>query len=437
MSRGWHEVWLLVLEDKTKLILRVYRNEFGYWKLSVPIGAGTEVRAAELCAAAGVPVPKILSSGTCLRSFAPGSGLSQATTWTLSAFAEGRFGGKGLTREEREAGKDSVMSRLAALELDGMDTEPLARFESWREHLAYLGDISAGKGDGAAAGPCSVCASAVAAVRQIFEENDVPDVPPTLVHFDLHFGNLTSAKVSKKNSRRARKMKGRGKGKKKRSGEHNGAATILAVVDWEFAGICDPRLELIKCVEEHCRGYIRAMAKRRSKALAGKTGGSGCGGRNRIESGSSSGSSSSSDSDSDSEEVLEEERNKIMQREWERRGEAVFAQFGEEISSKESSLSSLAMASGEASKAVSATTTTKPTNDMTRALGPWLPWAALKRLIDFVLGRTVLRMAEQGRLEICCDLAERLEDCRRSAFWLTKKGIIDIKAHPRVWGWVF
>lgn len=106
------------------------------------------------------------------------------------------------------------MAKLHALDLTHVNTEPLARFDSWREHLDYLAAL-------AVESEQEDAARAVQGVRDALEAAGVPDLPPALCHFDWHLGNTLC----------------------------NDEGRLQAVIDWEFAGVGDPRLDLAR----HCR----------------------------------------------------------------------------------------------------------------------------------------------------------------------------------------
>eukprot|EP00932_Pfiesteria_piscicida_P009899 SRR837773.20722.p2 GENE.SRR837773.20722~~SRR837773.20722.p2 ORF type:complete len:177 (+),score=17.34 SRR837773.20722:41-532(+) len=63
----------------------------------------------------------------------------------------------------------------------------------------------------------------------MFDQAGVPEMPAALCHFDWHLGNALC----------------------------DAAGTIQAVIDWEFAGIADPRLDLARyCRRERWTGDV-------------------------------------------------------------------------------------------------------------------------------------------------------------------------------------
>jgi len=224
VSDGWHEGYLLHLSEPLmpgqppRAILRIWRSQLSYWRLEVPTGAAVELRAMALACEAGVPTAGCveISAGQGLTGVCSRAPRGELCDWAVYNFVE--------HLEEKEAGEAvraaegaetsfllRTMARLHSRSLEGVDTEPLPRFEDWREHLAYLAGLAAGSGH-----PDAV--RAVEAVRTLLGQQAVPELPPALCHFDWHLGNALC----------------------------DGSGRIRALIDWEFAGVGDPRLDLAR-----------------------------------------------------------------------------------------------------------------------------------------------------------------------------------------------
>lgn len=226
LSEGWHEVYLLTLSAplcpgrQPKAILRIWRSQLSYWRLEVPTGWAVEMRAMELAREAGVPTASSKRPvgcrlgraetgvehewyvGTCSR--AP---RGEACDWAICDFIEGG----GNPPEPRHEHILRTMATLHSLGLSARNTTPISKFASWREHMEYLANL-------AAEAVCEDGPRAIQEVWRLFESSEIPDLPPALCHFDWHTGNMI----------------------------HDVEGKLQAVIDWEFAGIADSRLDLAR-----------------------------------------------------------------------------------------------------------------------------------------------------------------------------------------------
>lgn len=223
VSDGWHEGYLLNLSGPLapgrppRAFLRVWRSQLSYWRLEATAGAALELRAMALARGAGLPTAGCADAGggglTGVCSRAPRGELCD---WAIFDFVE-HAGEEEASRAVRAAAGSEAkflvrtMARLHARCIQGVDTEPLPRFEDWRQHLLYLADLAVESGHADAV-------RAVEAVRTSLELHAVPDMPPALCHLDWHLGNALC--------------------------DDNGE--LQALIDWEFAGVGDPRLDLAR-----------------------------------------------------------------------------------------------------------------------------------------------------------------------------------------------
>merc|ERR1712129_537175 len=83
---------------------------------------------------------------------------------------------------------------------------------------------------------------AVEAVRRTFATARVSDLPPALGHLDWHLGNVLVDRTG----------------------------TLLAVLDWEFAGITDPRFDLARFVRLSCWDGDGSKCRKRSRGPSEK-----------------------------------------------------------------------------------------------------------------------------------------------------------------------
>lgn len=201
-----------------KAVLRIWRSQLSYWRLEVPTGAAVELRAMALAAAAGVPTAGFAEApggagltGPCSR--AP---RGEVCDWAVYNFVQHAPEKEAVRAVKASAGSETnflvrTMARLHSLSLHGVDTEPLPRFEDWRAHVAYLAGLAAESGQ-----PDAM--HAVEAARSSLETAAAPELAPALCHFDWHLGNVLC----------------------------DGNGQLQAVIDWEFAGVADPRLDLAR-----------------------------------------------------------------------------------------------------------------------------------------------------------------------------------------------
>lgn len=180
-----------------------------------------ELRAMSIAREAGVPVAGCLQPpgdatalfGTCAR--AP---RGEPCDWAVFNFVQH-------VPERKVRGRpDDILTRtmaqLHSLDLSNVDTAPLARFESWREHIAYLAELAAESG-------CADSGRAVEATRGMLEASGAPDLAPALCHLDWHLGNVLC----------------------------DAEGNVKALIDWEFAGVGDPRIDLARfCRRERWTG---------------------------------------------------------------------------------------------------------------------------------------------------------------------------------------
>merc|ERR1712070_520020 len=113
-----------------------------------------------------------------------------------------------------------VMAKLHSLDLQHHDTAPLAKFENWQAHMAYLASLASESEN-------AVAIEAVAAVLALLKAVNPPTLTAAVCHLDWHLGNVLC--------------------------DCNGE--LQAVIDWEFAGIGDPRLDLARfCMRKRWTG---------------------------------------------------------------------------------------------------------------------------------------------------------------------------------------
>jgi len=228
VSDGWHEGYALNLSapleegEQPRVVLRIWRSQLSYWRLEVPTSAAVELRAVEIAREAGLPTATVASAvgadgvavrlcGVCAR--AP---RGECCDWAIFNFiphASERQARKAIRAATGSESKFLVrtMARLHSLSLLDRDTAPLARFEDWRQHTAYLTGLAAESGIAYAARAAEAAAVALEAAAP-------PELPPAICHFDWHLGNVLC----------------------------DSAGCLVAVIDWEFAGVADPRLDMAR-----------------------------------------------------------------------------------------------------------------------------------------------------------------------------------------------
>jgi len=230
VSDGWHEGYLLTLSRSDictlppgqlpQVILRIWRAQLSYWRLEVPTGSAVEQRAMAVAREAGVATAGFLEMpGDVLYGHCRRAPHGEDCDWACYNFvnhAKEKDAHRGVVSSCGSASAFMVktMAQLHSLDLTGRDTGPLARFDDWREHCAYLAKLAEESGQADAV-------KAVAAATRSLEVHAVPDLPPALCHLDWHLGNALC--------------------------DANGQ--LQALIDWEFAGVGDPRIDLAR----HCR----------------------------------------------------------------------------------------------------------------------------------------------------------------------------------------
>ena len=385
-GKGWHEIYVLTLKTTKamkrakRLVLRIYRNQLSYWKFNeCHISAKLEVQAAEICHIAGVPTPTVISTGTCTRAVRVRDnrrlGETQDASWSLSEFVEEFRSGRRNSFSNRLKNTVSVLRALWKVDLraTALDYSAIPVFNNYFEHLDYVDEVARRYNGG------GVSKDAVAAVKILFHRANIPIMRSTLVHFDLHGGNVSLKAVRRTTTTTKQPTTCEG---------------IKSVIDWEFAGILDPRLDLVKVVMDFVNEKLRKMNRKKS---------SGASSASSANSGDSDSSSdSSSDSNDSSEEDNDSPKNEMITQMWNRLGGQIY--------------------------------NVKPDR-----LGAWFPWLALSHVINVVFGRAVSRLCVQGKMNKVprCDLRERAEDTRMSARWCVKHKIIDVEQHPDVYSWIF
>lgn len=226
ISRGWHEGYKVMLggSPPKSAFCRIWGSQMGYMQLDAHVGFSTERKALEICSAGGVPVPELVTdaqqrtfSGSCDR------GSVGLRDFALYKFIEGSLNAEEASRLVGRSGcrnfELQTMIRIHQCTIGPKDqTSPLARFDSYQEHLQYLDSL---------ARSCQanhLCHN-ISAVKQLFDQAFIPSLPPALLHLDLHMGNILIASNLQ----------------------------LLAGLDWEFACIGDPRFELARHVRRSCR----------------------------------------------------------------------------------------------------------------------------------------------------------------------------------------
>ena len=243
----------------------------------------------------------------------------------------------------------------------------------------------------------------------MFHQANVPIMKSCLVHFDMHEGNVSMKAIGtvgySARSSKVKKKANSKKLKKKTNDQKRGLENVKALIDWEFGGLVDPRLDLIKYTLDQVR-YIKRKQRRRKKNY--KRGRSNSGSNSSGSSGGSSSSSSSSNSDSssgsensssDSEDDMVSRHDEDVTKLWNKYSKIVYAMDSKQV-------------------------------------GEWFPFAALIRVIDVVFYRAVVRLLSDGPSSTnkipFCDLRERGEDARRAGRWLVLHDVLDISKFPAI-----
>eukprot|EP00927_Polykrikos_kofoidii_P034167 TRINITY_DN29000_c0_g1_i1.p1 TRINITY_DN29000_c0_g1~~TRINITY_DN29000_c0_g1_i1.p1 ORF type:complete len:1117 (-),score=194.17 TRINITY_DN29000_c0_g1_i1:107-2983(-) len=220
ISDGWHEGYEVRLRgaDVGRVFCRIWRSQLSYFRLECATGSGVELRAMNIARASGLPAPDVhigrdgkLVVGTVVRD-------GESCDFVVYNFVESASSERKVHKLLSSKGPSycidfGLMAKLHKHAVGPKEnTEPLARFDDWREQLSYLETLAETAG-------CQAV-QAAEAVRRCFEKAHIPGMEPALAHFDWHWGNVLW-------SRRCE---------------------VLAVLDWEFAGICDPRVDVARYV---------------------------------------------------------------------------------------------------------------------------------------------------------------------------------------------
>jgi hypothetical protein len=141
------------------------------------------------------------------------------------------------------------MVLLHGLRLEGRDTSPLARFDSYSAHLDYLHTLVQ-----SCKHPTAV--AAYQAVRGLFYEAPPPVLPVALLHLDWHFGNILLQPRTPRPPPPAKAATPAA------SADQDAVvadqdAVVVAVIDWEFAGVADPRLDVATLLLDRWQGDVQ------------------------------------------------------------------------------------------------------------------------------------------------------------------------------------
>lgn len=193
--------------DYRKVIVQVTGAELGDKALFGPVSAQNLAKATEIAERAGVRVPKILHVGE-IDPQRPGV---RPLGFVVEEFIETQTVEDQVTapREQWCRIADDVRSKLGALSLDGVDTDPLPRFPNLDTWLQWL-----------AAQVPSWDAPLLDALILFHEHvRGAPPSPraPVLIHQDVNGGNLLCSRGA------------------------SGEWALDALIDWESASVADPR----------------------------------------------------------------------------------------------------------------------------------------------------------------------------------------------------
>ena len=450
LTKGWHEVYYIILNTTSemkiskRLILRIYRNELSYWKFNETCtSAQLEQQAAHICHQAGIPTPKVLTTGTCTRQLEqhsndsnqsikseqrgsttnqmiPSATATATATWSLSEYVPEFQSGVRNSSSDRNDTKLSVLRALYLYDAFGLVTKDgspvlnnsIPSFSNHFEHLDYLEALSHRYGG------CSMSCHLVKELKQLFHQANVPIMKSCLVHFDMHEGNVSMKAIgtvnySARSSKVKKKKTNSKKLKKKKNNQKRGLENVKALIDWEFGGLVDPRLDLIKYTLDqvrHIKRTKRKQRRRRKKSCTNghhKRGRSNSGSNSSGSSGGSSSRSSNSDSSSGSENSGSDSEEDDM-----------VSRHDEDVTKLWNKYSKIVYAMDS------------------KQVGEWFPFAALIRVIDVVFYRAVVRLLSDGPSSTkkipFCDLRERGEDARRAGRWLVHHEVLDISKFPAI-----
>eukprot|EP00930_Biecheleria_cincta_P028202 TRINITY_DN19671_c0_g2_i1.p1 TRINITY_DN19671_c0_g2~~TRINITY_DN19671_c0_g2_i1.p1 ORF type:complete len:490 (-),score=73.79 TRINITY_DN19671_c0_g2_i1:104-1573(-) len=211
LKTSFHSTWLVDLEPPiveddgqvfSRAIVQVVGTAIGDRPLSMDVSLDVLVRAMELAVRAGVRVPRIFGSADFDSDVGVLGILIQEFIETQTVEDKVTAPGADWRRIERE-----VVNKLRSLPLNTVDTSPLQRYESMQDWLTHIR---------------SLLPTALTDFREAIDrfESGLPALDscdPVLIHQDINGGNLLASQ--------------RGLGWE-----------LDAIIDWESAIVCDPRL---------------------------------------------------------------------------------------------------------------------------------------------------------------------------------------------------
>lgn len=190
----------------TQVIVQVLGVQLGDKAICGQLSAATMVKAAELGARAGVRVAKIFGTGSC----SPGGGVGPLD-FVIQEFintqtVEDRVFAPGPQAERIHR---EIRSKLGAISLEDVDTEPLPRFQTLQVWLQWMvSQVPAWDAD---------LLSALTLFTESILGAPPPSLPAVLLHQDMNCGNVLC------------------------SADAAGQWSLDALIDWESAAVADPR----------------------------------------------------------------------------------------------------------------------------------------------------------------------------------------------------